>query len=65
MKVVNRISVYEIDGKEVDCHGDTEIAVESHRNRSAMVVLRFGENETFTVLAGDLERAIKNATNWR
>ena len=66
IKVVNKVTVYEHNGKEVD---GGAIEVNSHWNRREFVVIFLPSDkdskkgESFTVSARDLEAAIKNATN--
>jgi hypothetical protein len=61
IKVSNAISVYEVDGKEAISDGPT-IEVRSHWSRQSMVVLKVN-GQSLTVIATDLEAAIRNATN--
>jgi hypothetical protein len=63
IEVQNKVPVYEVDGKDVAISGP-KIHVLSHWNSGDRVVLQIGER-TWTVIAADLEAAIKNATNTR
>lgn len=65
IEVQNIIPVYEIDGQEVkfaDPKLRPTIGVASHWNRMDLVVIKIGD-KNYTVVAGDLITAIKNATN--
>ena len=64
MKVKNEIHVYEVDGKDVSSPSLVSLTVRSHWNRDSLVVFEF-EGKSFTVSASSLEKAIKNATNWK
>lgn len=65
MKVTNEIEVYEVDGKdETPAVDRIKIHVESHWNMNDRVVLNMGDIK-YTVMADDLEKAIRNATNHR
>lgn len=61
---INKIEVYEENGKE--CTGLRSdkpcVVVREHWNRKEFVIINVGE-ESVTVLARDLEAAIKNAQN--
>lgn len=57
--VLCKITLYEIDGKEVS---ERELAVESHWNDSELVVLRIGRKR-YTVSADAIMQAISNATH--
>mgnify|MGYP001612247348 FL=1 len=60
--VYNKISVYEIDDKEVGPGQNPELTIESHWNIEDFVVLGF-MGKKLTVAADALTTAIKNATN--
>lgn len=60
IKVEQRVPVYEIDGK--DAVALEEVKILSHWNRPEFVVLD-ADQKKFTLLAGDLLAAIKNAGN--
>jgi len=57
--VESRVTIYEIDGDETE--GPT-LHVKNHWNMADFVVLSLN-NKKITVVARDLEVAIKNATN--
>jgi len=59
--VVNKIGIYELGGK---ISNDEKLEVSNHWNSNSYVVLKF-KNVEITVVTGDLEAAIKNATNAR
>lgn len=64
MKIENLLTVYEVNGTEVDSSPDAaRLAVRSHWNRNRLVVLEIA-GQVVTVAADDLERALINATNW-
>lgn len=63
MSVVSKVTIYETDGNESSGLNFPELLVESHWNRSEMVVIRVGKHQCVTVLASDLQAAIRNATN--
>jgi ABC-type bacteriocin/lantibiotic exporter with double-glycine peptidase domain len=66
IKVVCEVEPYEMNGQEFECKLKSKkplVKVESHWNRNEFVVLKFGNNDSFTVVASDLETAIRNATN--
>ena len=63
INVVNKLNIYEVDGKETNNIKDEKILeVKSHWNIQRFVILKFNDVE-ITVSARDLETAIKNATN--
>jgi hypothetical protein len=62
MKVSQELNVYEIDGVKTDIHKQLLI-VKSHWNFTDRVILMFGGRE-ITVLSSELQKAIKNATNF-
>lgn len=62
MKTTSKITVYEVDGKEVGPASEQCILVEAHWNRRSFVVLTVGDR-TVTVSADELRRAIENAEN--
>ena len=63
MTVETKITVYELNGR--DC-GAAVLAVQSHWNGTDRIVLAFpGGEQTITVVADDLQRAIANAINRR
>lgn len=64
MKVENEIRIYEVDGVELGVGKSQSIKVKSHGIRNAFVVLEI-DGKTVTVDSADLERAIRNATNWK
>lgn len=56
-----KIKVYELDG--TDAFGkDVEIALQSHWYYGDRVVLAVGEKE-YTVIAGDLQKAVQRCTS--
>ena len=65
MKVSNEITVYEVDGEEPKGLPMPIALVESHGHISWRVVLVTPKGERLTVIASDLEMAIRNATNVR
>lgn len=60
--VVNTIKIYEVDGTETRLIEPPSIRIESHWNRSELVVFVVGENR-YTLVARDVTAAIANATN--
>jgi len=62
IKVMNKVSTYEVDGQEVSSVDGKPLVVDSHWNRNKMVRLKYGKVD-ITVLAQDLKAAIDNATN--
>jgi hypothetical protein len=66
MKVVNHVPIREINNnnnnKEVDFTANTLI-IESHWNRSSLVVIRVNDDVSISVSADELKKAIENATN--
>ena len=60
--VINKIEIYEIDGKEVPTGESKVLEVLSHWNRPNMVVIKI-EDKRYTVAEKELVAAIKNATN--
>ena len=65
IEVINNVRVYEKDdGRYYDPKPDKRLVVKSHRSRDEMVLLAW-EDCTITVIATDLQAAIKNATNTR
>ena len=58
--VKNRLITHD---KNDDKESLQEIIVESHWNDPCMVVLKIGNIDAITVLAADLENAIKNVKN--
>ena len=62
IKVVNRLKVYEVNGKE-NTEEEERLEVESHWNIDRFVVLKINDAVKITVSANDLIAAIKNATN--
>lgn len=62
--VRNSVRVYEEDDQEVDIIGKKVpmLIVENHWNDRNFIVLTIGDKR-YTVVAGDLEAAITNATN--
>ena len=63
IEVQNKVPVYEVDGKDVAISGP-KIHVLSHWSSPDRVVLQVGDTK-WTVVAADLEAAVKNATNTR
>jgi hypothetical protein len=65
IKVQSQMDVYEIDGNE--CKGlssnRSQLKVLSHWNRPELVILQVDDNVKYTVLAKELEAAIRNAQN--
>lgn len=61
INVTNKLKVYEVDRKESQINGP-EITVSSHWNRQEFVNLTIND-KTYTILAKDLEAALKNSTN--
>jgi len=64
MEVINKIEVYEINGEEIGLGKRKDINIISHWNREEFVVIKIGRN-TYTVSAEKLEKAIRNATNFK
>lgn len=62
MKSINEIEVYEVNGKEVEIGESRKMLIESHWNRDAFVILKFGKTNV-TVTRSALDKAISNATN--
>jgi hypothetical protein len=62
MEVESKIRVVEVNNKDVSIADNIYLQVKSHWNYNDFVVLRF-RNESVTVRADKLERAIANATN--
>jgi hypothetical protein len=61
--VTNLVRVYEIDGKELTGpKNDIRLSVHSHWNERQFIVIEI-EGKRYTVVAYDLETAIKNASN--
>jgi hypothetical protein len=66
MKVQNEIHIYEIDGTELKVGESQELKINSHRTFAYFVNLVIPKTgQTITVSAADLEKAIRNATNWK
>ena len=65
MNVRTEIAIYEIDGDGVTPIPTPRLVIESHPLWQDHVTLRGLDGHTFTVMAGDLEMAIRNATNVR
>jgi len=65
IEVKNYVELYELNGKSLTgIRSDkTSLLVESHWNRNEFVILKIGDNDSFTVSASDLISAINNATN--
>lgn len=64
MKVLNEITILELDGTDTFGLDRPQLEVRSHWNDRDFVVLHYGEM-TITVCANDLEKALSNATNVR
>lgn len=64
MKVENEINIYEVDGTEIAIGKSQQMKVKSHWVRNNFVILEI-DGKSYTVTAADLERAIRNAGNWR
>ena len=62
MEIKQTIDVQEIDGKDVPVMARVTIGIDSHWNYKSLVVLVVGEKK-YTVDAGQLDKAIENATN--
>jgi hypothetical protein len=64
INVKNEVEVYEIDGEETKTLKSQKesLIIKNHWNRWAFVVIKY-KDTTITVIADDLERAIKNAQN--
>jgi len=62
LKSTNEIDVYERDNKECLPSKEYKLIIQSHWNRSSMVVLKF-EDTILTVSADELLMAITNAKN--
>ena len=62
ISVVTCINIYEKDGSELTGTDLPQLNVQSHWNRSSMVVLGF-EDKRLTVSVEDLRKAITNASN--
>lgn len=65
IKVNCTVPAYEVNGKEVEGIGignAPKIQVTSHWNRQTLVVLTIGD-QSITLVASDLQAAIRNATN--
>ena len=58
-----KIDVCEINNEEANLN--PKLTIKSHWNESRKIVLEFEKGKSVTVVAGELEKAIKNATNWR
>lgn len=61
MKVINKLTVYEIDDKE--CFDMGRFIVESHWVNSNLVILYLQDGTKVTVAARELLAAITNAMN--
>ena len=61
INVTSEVRVYEKNGKETEYLNTPKIIVENHWNRDSFVVLVIDGVE-YTVVAGDLDAAIRNAT---
>lgn len=61
ISVLCEVPVYETDGKDIPVGKTVKMSVEGHWNRDEMVVLRIGDQRV-TVLARDMEAALRNAT---
>lgn len=69
IEVVNKIRVYELNGREIGLSGRTveeieksQMIVKSHRIRDEFVILSI-DGEDYTVVASDLKAASDNAQN--
>lgn len=60
--VESKVKIYEVDGHDVTTLEHPLILVQSHWSRNSMVVLSIGDKK-WTVLARDLEAAIRNGCN--
>lgn len=63
MKVKNTIKTYEENGLEIKGLNPPEIHVESHPFYNDRIRIVFPDGRHYTVLAGELQKAIANATN--
>lgn len=63
MKVENQILVYEINGNKTKIDDNRTLKIRNVGNRDHLVEIQIFDGETITVLAEDLLKAIKNATN--
>jgi hypothetical protein len=63
MKVINYVSIYEVNDKEVESINETSIEVSSHRLYDDRVVITTPNNEKYTVPVRQLKKAIDNASN--
>jgi hypothetical protein len=64
MKVENEIQIYEVNGYEIKTPPVPYLKIASHGIRDAFVVIEI-DGQRYTVIASQLEKAIRNATNWR
>lgn len=64
IKVINEVPVYEVNGNESRAVDGPKVHVLSHWSSPDRVVLQVGDTK-WTVVAADLEAAVKNATNTR
>jgi len=62
IKVTSDVPIYEVDGEETQTGPGPNLTVESHWNHRDRVVLVV-DNHRYTVLAHDVEAAVKNAQN--
>jgi len=63
-KIEAQIDILEADGKECRGLSRPQMTVRKHWNWSNQVVLEFGQTK-ITVLASDLNEAVKRCTGWR
>lgn len=61
IKVISSVPVYERNGKEANWQTE-RIEIQGHWNEQRKIIIKIGD-ETYTVIASDLEAAIKNATH--
>lgn len=62
IEVINKVRIYEVDGKETN-YGDNDVlVVKSNWGYATRIVIEYNGVE-LTVVASDLQDAIKNATN--
>ena len=61
-KSINKIEIYEINNSDVSIGENLELVIENHWNLKARVILKY-KDESITVLAKDLIKAIENAQN--
>lgn len=65
MTVENVLKIYEVGGEKQEGPQAPKLKILSHWNDDNMVVIETSDCKRITVFGPDLERAIKNARNFR